>query len=169
MTLENLGNIGELVGAVGVIASLLYLASQIRQSTSLSRVQARESVVDSWHGWHHPLAENAELASIWTRGLSAFDSLSPEEQTRFVAQLAPFVAHFEKTLKYHESGLVDRDLFEAIEANLAGFLLSPGGKGRVAETLPSDHREWTAPHRGSPGQPQRAGKGCRGSHLAPSS
>ena len=128
MTLENLGNIGELVGAVGVIASLLYMASQIRQSTTLSRVQARESVVDSWHGWHHPLAENAELASIWTRGLSAFDSLSPEEQTRFVAQLAPFVAHFEKTLKYHESGLVDRDLFEAIEANLAGFLLSPGGR-----------------------------------------
>ena len=33
MTLENLGNIGEFVGALAVVLSLIYLAVQIRQNT----------------------------------------------------------------------------------------------------------------------------------------
>ena len=31
MTLDDLGNIGELIGAIGVIVTLIYLATQIRQ------------------------------------------------------------------------------------------------------------------------------------------
>jgi hypothetical protein len=37
MSLEDLGNIGEFVAAVGVIASLIYLAVQIRQNTDSLR------------------------------------------------------------------------------------------------------------------------------------
>ena len=33
MSLEDLGNIGELISAVAVVVSLVYLASQIRQNT----------------------------------------------------------------------------------------------------------------------------------------
>ena len=33
MTLEDLGNLGELVGAIGVVASFIYLAVQIRQNS----------------------------------------------------------------------------------------------------------------------------------------
>ncbi|MBW2725788.1 MAG: hypothetical protein JRE71_15510 [Deltaproteobacteria bacterium] len=33
MTLQDLGNIGEFVGAIGVVTSLVYLALQIRQQS----------------------------------------------------------------------------------------------------------------------------------------
>ncbi len=41
MTLQDLGNIGEFVGALGVVASLIYLALQIRQNTRQLRNNAR--------------------------------------------------------------------------------------------------------------------------------
>ena len=39
MNWEAIATIAEIVGAVGVIASLIYLAAQIRQSTKVSRAE----------------------------------------------------------------------------------------------------------------------------------
>ncbi len=58
MTLQDLGNIGEFVGAIGVVASLIYLALQVRQ-TSRQINQNTNSVLGSVE------LENARLASDW--------------------------------------------------------------------------------------------------------
>ena len=46
MNLESLANVGEFVGGVGVIASLIYLALQIRRSTSSQRADITARVLD---------------------------------------------------------------------------------------------------------------------------
>ena len=47
MTLSDLGNIGEFVGALAVLVTLAYLALQIRQSSATTRAQIRQSLADS--------------------------------------------------------------------------------------------------------------------------
>ena len=47
MNWSALGAIAELLGAAGVIASLLYLATQMRQSLSLARVEAQKRCIAS--------------------------------------------------------------------------------------------------------------------------
>jgi len=47
MTLEDLGNIGEFVGAIGVVASLIYLALQTRQNTRAVRVASFRQISES--------------------------------------------------------------------------------------------------------------------------
>ena len=44
MTLEDLGNLGEFVAAIGVIASLVYLALQIRQNTASLRSSTHQQL-----------------------------------------------------------------------------------------------------------------------------
>ena len=44
MTLEDLGNIGEFVGAIGVIVTLAYLALQIRQSSLSTKASIRQAI-----------------------------------------------------------------------------------------------------------------------------
>ena len=39
MTITELGALGELLGSIGVIATLVYLAIQVRQNTRTARVQ----------------------------------------------------------------------------------------------------------------------------------
>ena len=46
MSLEALGNIGEFVGALAVVISLLYLAAQMRQNSPLVRASTYQSGAD---------------------------------------------------------------------------------------------------------------------------
>jgi pyridoxal biosynthesis lyase PdxS len=47
MVLEQWAQIAEIVGAVAVVISLVYLATQIRQANVVARTQARQS----WMHW----------------------------------------------------------------------------------------------------------------------
>ena len=46
MSIMELGALGEFVGSVGVIATLIYLAIQIRQNTSATRAGVRQGVTE---------------------------------------------------------------------------------------------------------------------------
>jgi hypothetical protein len=47
MSLEDLGNIGEIAAAICVIISLIYLALQIRQNTRWLRVSPEQPITNS--------------------------------------------------------------------------------------------------------------------------
>ena len=50
MTIEDLGNIGEFIGAIGVVLTLVYLAFQIRQQSRQMQMQNIRSQVIEEHG-----------------------------------------------------------------------------------------------------------------------
>ena len=82
-TIETLGNLGEFVGAIAIVVTLIYLSIQVRHSRSLieaNNVAAEENtrlvkaaamdryndVVSRWRG---RLIENEEVAKIWDKAL----------------------------------------------------------------------------------------------------
>ena len=90
MNLEALGNLGDFLGGIGVIVTLIYLAVQIRQNTAqlrrnerYARNDAIDETVRGFNGFRLLLAGDAELASIWSRGLADPDSLDETEGVRF--------------------------------------------------------------------------------------
>lgn len=46
MTISELGSIGELIGAVATVATLLYLALQIRANTHQAKYNAINDIID---------------------------------------------------------------------------------------------------------------------------
>lgn len=46
MTIQELGSIGELLGALATIVTLAYLATQIRQNTKAARVSSLQHTLD---------------------------------------------------------------------------------------------------------------------------
>ncbi len=46
MTLSDLGNIGESVGVIAVVVTLIYLAVQIRQNSATARAHIRQSLAE---------------------------------------------------------------------------------------------------------------------------
>ncbi len=101
MSLEDLGNIGEFVGAIGVVFSLFYLAIQIRQNTRQLEQNTRSVRSSSFHAssiavdsYLAPIAENEALAEILDRGMAG-ESLTKTEQTRFDALMSRLFAAYE--------------------------------------------------------------------------
>lgn len=83
MTLEDLGNIGEFVGAIGVVASLIYLALQTRQNTRAVRVASFHQISESVSALSLAVFQDADLVSLMERVRSEPETLSSEDTTRY--------------------------------------------------------------------------------------
>ena len=67
MTLQDWGSIGELVGGVAVIASLVYVGFQVRQNTSAVRANSAQSFTDSINSVQLSVTSSVETAHAWLR------------------------------------------------------------------------------------------------------
>ena len=74
MNWQIISTIAEMIGALGVIASLIYLASQIRQSTKVARAEITKDLYLASRTAIMELAANDELAKIWT-DIRQFESI----------------------------------------------------------------------------------------------
>jgi len=83
MTIEQLGNLGDFLAAIATIITLIYLALQIRQNTSLLKLSEVRGIQDDADRWRSLLIENKDVASVYRRGLLDPESLDPDDKLRF--------------------------------------------------------------------------------------
>ena len=90
MTLQDFGSIGELVSAVAVVVSLVYLAFQIRQNTrqieentKAAQASAFDSSINHTFMARQAIADNEDLARIYLEGSKDPSALSEEELVRY--------------------------------------------------------------------------------------
>ena len=133
MTIEQVGSVGEIIGAAATVATLAYLAVQIRQNNRLVAASIADSSRDSMNELARILGANPEATRVYAAGVQDPSSLSLQEMVQFdsLCHLALNALH-----QRFESGL---DLDEGNFVNLS----NPGFRtywGRQAETYPEDFR-----------------------------
>jgi hypothetical protein len=111
MTLQDLGSLGEFVGAVAVVASFFYLAVQIRQNTRALHTSAYAQTAEQAWLVNLAIAQDKDLARIWA-DFAAGKSLIPEDNARIDAVLSNFFTGGEHTFRQYELGLLDSDTWE---------------------------------------------------------
>ena len=83
MNWEMVGAIAEMLGAFGVIASLLYLASQLRSNAVASAVDAKLTTTRFMTEFNRDLINDPRLYELWEKGSKNPSILSREEYVRF--------------------------------------------------------------------------------------
>ena len=73
MNWEAIGAVAEILGAVAVVASLVYLGRQIHQSNAQSQADARYSFLDAYGQLSLTIAANNDLASVFRRGMQGLE------------------------------------------------------------------------------------------------
>ena len=68
MTLENLYFCSQVVAAIAIIASLIFVGLQVRQSTTTSRAAAAQAFSQQYSDLNHMLL-HADVREIFVRGL----------------------------------------------------------------------------------------------------
>jgi hypothetical protein len=112
MNWEAIGAIGELAGAVGVIASLAYLAAQVRQNTRSVRGEMYDSIVSSVVDLVEPLAQDQKLARLFETAVEDWEGVSFEDRSRLVYLLFSVFKEFENLFYQHRQGTLDPGLWE---------------------------------------------------------
>ena len=128
MTIEQFGSIGELVGALATVATLAYLAVQIRANTRMMRTQASHVSQAQNSQLAMGIARDQQLAGIFRRGLASFDSLEPDEQIQFVFLFSQFLSTAELVFRDVENGVSDPPAFERAWSSIRPLVRTPGGR-----------------------------------------
>jgi hypothetical protein len=83
VTIQDYGSIGELIGAFATVATLAYLASQIRQNTRAVRAAAVDSSISHSMDVRKSMYESEALTRIYASGSDDPEALSEEDLVRF--------------------------------------------------------------------------------------
>jgi hypothetical protein len=100
VTLQDLGSLGEFVGAIAIVVSFVYLAMQIRsntrqveENTRSIRVGQLDSTLQAFSRFRERLINNSEVAELWQRGLQDRSTLKGSERLRFDTLLLDLIAN----------------------------------------------------------------------------
>ncbi len=128
MTLSELGALGELIGGVAVVVSLVYLAIQIRDSTKAARASRVQAVLSESQAFLRVIAADTPSARVFRLGLADSGELSEDERAQFTAQLMLMFRNFENMFVQYQ--LRDRDdlAWQSGVAALERFVGFPGSQ-----------------------------------------
>ncbi len=123
MTLQETAQI---LGGIGVIASMIYVGIQIRNNARAVRAatyqQLSASVTASWDN----LFNNAESCSLALRGGDDFDGLDRLEKARFRFMHMSSMRRYENAWVQHHIGTLKEDDWRAIAVNIDSLFTLPG-------------------------------------------
>ncbi len=86
MSIEELGSLGEIIGAIAVLASLIALVIQMRQNTRALRAQAARDAEATWGAFYLEVGRDAELSLLAEKLVLGHskDEFTKEEYARVV-------------------------------------------------------------------------------------
>jgi len=141
MNLDQLSAIGQGVGGIAVVISLIYLALQVRDSSKATKVASLQTAVSNYETHLLPTQNDQALALIVLKGLHddplSEDWLKPEERLRFHFFMSSIVLHFMDLANSQGHGLLDDVTFDAWRTYTAQCLATRGGRAwwEVSKTL----------------------------------
>ena len=114
MTLEQYSQIGEIVAAISVIASLIYVARQLHQNTNMMSVGNAQHFVDFNISLVGPIVANRELADLWIKGDSDFENLDPIDKQRIIMFEWQAIAGWHNFFNLRQQRLVTEEQWQEV-------------------------------------------------------
>lgn len=124
-TIQALGSLGEFVGALAVVISLIYLAQQMRQNTTSVRAASFNSMVQNSIRILEHAFRDSEFADFLHRAQKDPSSLSPSEVVRWDSYMTAVYRHFGNLVYQYRVGALDRQMWESYERTLRQHLRTP--------------------------------------------
>ena len=127
MSIQDLGSIGELIAALATLATLIYLAAQVRQNTRAIKSATFQNITAEMGKNVEPISANADLAAILVKGMSSPGSLSAEERLRLSSVLVASFRRMESVYVQNKLGSIDDQLQAGFELSMVTLLATPFG------------------------------------------
>ena len=126
MELEQLANVGEFVGAISTLGTLIYIAVQIQQSSDLMKRQAFDAIATRFSSWGSKLREHPDTASLYIKGGESFGDLTDSEKEQYNWMLFEYLVISETAIEHHKSASFKVDAVDAILRGIVRELEKPG-------------------------------------------
>ncbi|MCA9739512.1 MAG: hypothetical protein R3E98_08210 [Gemmatimonadota bacterium] len=127
MDLNALGNLGEFIGAIGVIVSLIYVSVQLKQNTKAVRASSYQEISHNSLELLSLIISDPDMADIWGRGLDhGAEALDPVEHFRWHSMLLATFRHWDNLYYQYRNGMLEKELWKSYRFMIRSYLVRPG-------------------------------------------
>jgi len=126
MTLEEFNYIAEIIGSIAIIASLIYVALQVRQNTIAVRLSTLHDVKDTIREVNLIVAEQGDLAEILVEGFQDLEKLSGAPRARFYTWAHNLFLGYENLYLQYLGGALDPGHWSGMAQHMTDVSKVPG-------------------------------------------
>ncbi len=126
MSFEQLGNIGDFVGGIAVIATLFYLALQVRKQTRETRLSATRELASEFHAAIAGPVHDRELLRVYLAGIRDYEALQDLDRLQLSLWFVHLFRVMEQLHLHTTHGTVDKIYFSSLNTGFSELLSFPG-------------------------------------------
>ena len=126
MNWEAIGAVGEILGAMAVIGSLLFVGMQIRNNTRATQVASSHNLTNTFLTVLNSLATDPELTRIWLQQSRDISALSGNDLQRVLSLNVMVLKAFEDAFHHHRLGQMSDEMWDGWQAFILLVCSYPG-------------------------------------------
>lgn len=127
MNWEAVGAVGEIFGAIVVVATMFYLATQIRQNQRSNQMSAATRIAESADAWIGQLVRDEKLNEIYQMGMRDYGALELSDRNRFDLLIMQYLRAIESAWTHEKLGFLDPAQWYGYRVTTQRIIGSPGG------------------------------------------
>ena len=126
MNWDAIGAIGEIIGAIAVIVTLIYLAIQIRDSARASRSAAVTDATTAMQAFYQELGSNPMVSQLFLQGSTDPDSLSREDQFQYLMLMHSLFLGYQRNFFLTQEGTLNVEVRDTVGTAINAVNHLPG-------------------------------------------
>jgi hypothetical protein len=127
MGLEQASFLSQIVSAVAVVGSLIFVGIQVRHSTQVARAQIRESIMSAWSSVGQVITSNPRVFAAGIAGTGdSYSAFSNEDKFTFNTQAFVIFKHYENMFLQHTAGFLESEIWSAWQLHCLMYFHQPG-------------------------------------------
>ncbi|NKC00295.1 MAG: hypothetical protein GKR90_17665 [Pseudomonadales bacterium] len=127
MSIQDLGAIGELLAAIATLATLIYLALQIKQNTTAVQSSVADSMINSAQATMSTITGSAANAHVFNVGATDYDSLTADQQVQYRYIIVSLLNTSDLMYWNFRRGTLDHELWSRQATWITAWLSHPVG------------------------------------------
>ena len=124
--LSEMANVAEVVAAVAVVISLIYVGVQINGSTRAVRSAAANDANVLVQSWYLEIGGNRQMSDLFINTMRNPDGLSIQDEFQFLMMMHAAFLGFQNSFLMSQQGTLDSSITEAITTAILGVKDLPG-------------------------------------------
>ena len=127
-TLGDLANLAEIVGAIAIVISLIYVGQELRANTAAVKANSLQSITNSSSASMLAVVENGDFADIRLQGDKDPAQLSGADRLRYVLYQRQMWLHFQNVWTQWKLGVIDDGVWKGYQNIICDDLVGTDAK-----------------------------------------
>ena len=126
MKLDEWASIAEIIGAVAVVVSLVYVGIQVNDSAGAARSASANDANVALQEWYMQTGSDQQTSTLLYRGLVSQQALPDEEEFQFLMMTHGFFLAVQNSYLLAQEGTIDAELRNSLKNAIHGIQNLPG-------------------------------------------